>query len=88
MYHPKTVAFAFEIYHIKWSFSKDTQYQLCMAFFFLYHSFFDSFIRCSDNVISTLPAFVKRELNELRISRREQLSLVDFVERGANKNCL
>lgn len=51
--------------------------------FFLYHSFFDS-----DNVISTLPAFVKRELNELRIARREQLSLVDFVERGADKNCL
>lgn len=42
----------------------------------------------SDNVISTLPAFVKRELNELRIARREQLSLVDFVERGADKNCL
>lgn len=42
----------------------------------------------SDNVISTLPAFVKRELNELRIARREQLSLVDFVEIGADKNCL
>lgn len=83
MYHPKTVAFAFEIYHIKWSFSKDTQYQLCMVFFFCIIHF-----SISDNVISTLPAFVKRELNELRIARREQLSLVDFVERGADKNCL
>lgn len=82
MYHPKTVAFAFEIYHIKWSFSKDTQYQLCMVFFCIIH------FSISDNVISTLPAFVKRELNELRIARREQLSLVDFVERGADKNCL
>lgn len=84
MYHPKTVAFAFEIYHIKWSFSKDTQYQLCLVFFFFCIIHFS----ISDNVISTLPAFVKRELNELRIARREQLSLVDFVERGADKNCL
>lgn len=43
----KMVAFAFELYHITWSFSKDTHIQLtvCLWGFFLYHSLFDSFLR-------------------------------------------
>lgn len=44
----KMVAFAFELYHITWSFSKDTHIELTVRFvwcFFWYHSLFDSFIR-------------------------------------------
>lgn len=40
----KMVAFAFELYHITWSFSKDTHIELTVRFVW-YHSLFDSFIR-------------------------------------------